>query len=126
MKALDRLGDALSSIRDQRERKQIHRKLARFIGDQRQERLASKVIPYPTPRDGSGSEHLDPIAVGTAMARQKSQRAVAEGAPLPEARSESPATALPEADKPHFSMAAETVDDLTALKAEKNWRASDG
>jgi putative transposase len=125
MKALDRLGDALASIRDQRERKQTHRKLARFIGDQRRERLASRVIPSPTPRDSSGSEHLDPIAVGSGTARQKSQNAVVEGAPLSEARSEPPSTAQPKTKDPHFSMAAETVDDLAALKAEKNWSATD-
>ncbi len=126
MKALDRLVDALASVRDQRERKQIHRKLARFIGDQRRERLASKVIPSPTPRDGSGSEHLDPIVAGTGTARQKSQKAGGADGPSAEARPASPVTVPPKADNPHFSMGAETVDDLAALKAEKNWSASDG
>jgi putative transposase len=125
MKALDRLGDALVSIRDRRERKQIHRKLARFIGDQRRERLASKVIPCPTPLDGSGSKHLDPIAAGTGTARQKSQKARVAGGPSTDDRSTSPATAQ-EVDSQHSSTAAETVDDLAALKAEKNWSASDG
>ncbi|SFM13652.1 putative transposase [Bradyrhizobium sp. NFR13] len=126
MKALDRLGDALANVRDQRERKQIHRKLGRFIGDQRRERLASRVTPSPTPRDGSGSEHLDPIALGTGTARQKSQKADGAGGPSAEAGSTSSGITRQEAGRPHLSIGAETVDDLAALKAEKNWSASDG
>jgi len=126
MKALDRLGDALATIRDQRERKQTHRKLARFIGDQRRERLASRVMPSPTPRDSSGSEHLDPIAVGTGIARQKSQKAGGADGPSTEHGSTLSGTTRHEAERPQLSIGAETVDDLADLKAEKNWSASDG
>jgi putative transposase len=123
MKALDRLGDALASIREKRERKQIHRKLARFIGDQRQERLASRVTPSPLAHDGSGSEHLDPVAAGTGTEQKTSRSTAGVNSRSTEARITLAAT---NRQDPDSSMGAETVDDLAALKAKKNWSASDG
>jgi hypothetical protein len=124
MKALDRLGDALASIRAKRERKQIHRKLARYIGNQRRERLASKVLPYPAPPDGSGFHHLDPIAAGKSMSPCNTQTAADAVCTSEEPTS---TAALPTSvDASHSVLGAETVDDLAALKAEKNWSTSDG
>jgi len=69
MKALDRLGDALASLRGKREQKKIHRKLARYIGNQRRERLASTVVPFSVTADGSEAQHLDPIATAKSMSQ---------------------------------------------------------
>jgi putative transposase len=126
MKALNRLGDALASIRDRRERKQIHRKLARYIGNQQRERFASKVHPYLTPTDGAGSKHLDPIAAGMNKARQYSQNTVEAGGTSAQPPPASPAAAPPSAHSPPFSLDSDVPNDLAALKEEKNWSTSDG
>ncbi|MGK7062664.1 hypothetical protein AB4853_40000 [Bradyrhizobium sp. 1050_B9_N1_2] len=131
MKALGRLGDALASIRAKREQKQIHRRLARYIGNQHRERLASTVVPCPAPTDGSGSQHLDPIAAGKSMSQNAAQTGAAADATAGRATSAERTSASPEpvmvdADFSHALSGADTTDDLAALKAKKNWSTSDG
>jgi putative transposase len=127
MKALDRLGDALASIRERREQKKIHRKLARFIGNQHQERLASKVVPTLVPRDGSGSQHLDPIAAGSGTAREKAKKMRGTDAAPENARAATVSEQRPPPTPEHeASRDIDTDDDLAALKAQKKWSTSDG
>lgn len=135
MHALDRLGEAAAAARGKPERKNINRRLARYLHRRRTDRLASQVRPGPVPIPTTVAAHLDPLTIARGRDRTapvsvphpRPALAPEEPEMRPHAEADPPLAPPrdPASDRMSDVVEPDGLDDLAELKSRKQWGSSD-